>query len=90
MKNNLSWVKAIAFGVCVIFAAIVMVALASPAESQGRSAGFMVAGSGGQFVWRVNTVTGQVSYCARRDNSLDQGYIAQRPPYCSAQTAPMP
>lgn len=89
MKSNLSWVKAVAFGICVVFAAIVVAAVATPAESQGRSAGFMVASNGNQFAWRVNTVTGQVSYCVRRDNSLDEAYIGQRPPFCSAQSAPV-
>lgn len=86
---NIQGPKVFAALCVVVAAAIVVFAVARPAESQGRSAGYMVASDGGQFVWRVNTVTGQVSYCVRRDNSLDEGYIAQRPPFCSAQTAPV-
>lgn len=69
----------------VLAAALVFVSL-QPAESQSRGAGYMIAGDGGQFIWRVNTSTGQVSYCVRKDNSLDERFIANRPPYCSAST----
>ncbi len=58
----------------------------NPAESQRASAGYMVASDGGQFVWRVNTSTGELSYCVRRDNSTDKQFIATRPPFCSAST----
>lgn len=82
----MNWQKAFIFG-CSILAVAVVVAAYSPVQSQGRGSGFMIASSGGQFVWRVNTSTGQVSYCLRKDNSVDPGFIAKRSPICSAQTA---
>ncbi len=81
----MSWPRAFFFSVCVLSVAIIVGAL-SPVVAQQRGGGFMVASDGRAFVWRVNTVTGAVSYCVRRDDSLDQQFIATRPPYCSAQT----
>ena len=71
----------------VLAVALVFVSV-NKAESQSRGAGYMIASDGGQFVWRVNTTTGQVSYCIRKDDSLDARFIAGRPPYCSASTTP--
>lgn len=79
--------KAFVMGCCVIAVAILIASFSSPATSQGRG-GFMVASDGGQFAWRVNTGTGEVSYCVRRDNSLDERFIQSRPPFCSQQSAP--
>lgn len=79
------------FGSAVLLTLAIVFASLTPAESQQRRAdGYMIASSGtsGQFVWRVNTTTGAVSYCIRRDNSTDQAFIAKRPPYCSASTPP--
>ncbi len=74
-------------GLCIVASALIIAgSLTPPAVGQGRSAGYMIASNGNQFAWRVNTVSGQVSYCVRRDNSLDEAYIAGRPPYCSAQS----
>ncbi len=83
---KLNWPKAFLLSAMVLCLALTIGSFAKPAVSQGRSAGYMVASDGGQFVWRVNTVTGEVSYCARRDNSLDAGYLASRPPFCSGQS----
>jgi len=83
---TLNWQKTIVISTIVLAVAIVTASF-SPATSQGRGSSFMLAGDGGQFVWRVNVGTGAVSYCVRRDNSTDDSYIAKRPPYCSAQTA---
>lgn len=79
------------FGSAVVLSLAILFAAYSPAESQqGRADGYMIASSGttGQFVWRVNTTTGAVSYCVRRDNSTDESFIASRPPYCSAGSPP--
>ncbi|MEM6781784.1 MAG: hypothetical protein AAF569_07970 [Pseudomonadota bacterium] len=79
------------FGSALILAFAIILASINPAESQRRADGYMIAASGqnGQFIWRVNTTTGAVSYCVRRDNSLDAVFIARRPPYCSASSPPM-
>jgi hypothetical protein len=73
----------------MILAFAIIVSSFSPAESQGRGSSFMLAGDGGQFVWRVNVGTGAVSYCVRRDSSTDEAFIAKRPPFCSAQSNPV-
>ena len=85
--KNLNWQKTLIV-MSLILGISIVVASFSPAISQGRPSGYMIAGDGGQFVWRVNTSTGAVSYCVRRDNSVDEKFIAKRPPFCSAQTAP--
>ena len=77
--------KAFVIGCAVIAVAILIASFSSPATSQGRG-GYMVASDGRSFVWRVNTSTGEVSYCARRDDSLDASYMQSRPPFCSAQS----
>ena len=77
-------------GSTLILSLAIVFASFQPAESQQRRPdGFMIAsdGSNGQFVWRVNTSTGAVSYCVRRDNSIDETFIRKRAPYCSASTA---
>jgi hypothetical protein len=84
---QLSWSKSILISSIVIAVAIVA-AVYSPATSQNRGSSYMVASDGGQFVWRVNVGTGAVSYCVRRDNSTDESFIANRPPFCSAETKP--
>lgn len=85
--KKLDWKKTLI--ICsVILGTAIVAASFSPATSQSRGSSFMLAGDGGQFVWRVNVGTGAVSYCVRRDNSTDEAFIARRPPYCSASTAP--
>lgn len=79
MKN---WPTAL-FASAVVIAAAIVFAASSPAISQQRGAGFMVASDGRTFVWRVNTVTGAVSYCVRRSDSSDPSYLSQNPPVCS-------
>ena len=86
--KKLSWQKTILISSVILACAIIFASL-TPATSQGRGSSFMIASDGGQFVWRVNVATGAVSYCVRRDNSTDERFIAQRPPYCSEQTAPV-
>lgn len=84
---TLNWPKSFLISSVIIAVALVVTSF-SPAESQNRGSSYMLAGDGGQFVWRVNVVTGAVSYCVRRDNSTDETFIAKRPPFCSAFTAP--
>lgn len=84
---KLNWPKAFVISSIVIAVAIIAASF-TPATSQGRGASYMLASDGGQFVWRVNVVTGSVSYCIRRDNSTDEKFIATRPPFCSASTGP--
>lgn len=83
---TLNWQKTILIS-SIILAIAIVTASFSPATSQGRGSSFMIASSGGQFVWRVNVATGAVSYCIRRDDSTDEKFIAKRPPFCSAQSA---
>jgi hypothetical protein len=83
---TLNWQKTILIS-SIILAIAIVTASFSPATSQGRGSSFMIASSGGQFVWRVNVATGAISYCLRRDDSTDQKYIAKRAPFCSAQSA---
>ncbi len=78
---------ALVFSATMIASAIVFASL-NTAESQSRGAGFMVASAGSQYVWRVNTTTGAVSYCARRDNSVDPAIVSNRSPYCSPNSGP--
>jgi hypothetical protein len=80
--------KAFIIGCFVLTIGLIIASFSSPATSQGRG-GYMIASDGGQFVWRVNTSTGEISYCIRRDSSLDPRFIASRPPSCSAQTQPV-
>lgn len=86
MKKT-SWPLAFVFSATMIASAIVFAAL-NTAESQQRASGFMVASAGAQYVWRVNTSTGAVSYCARRDGSVDPAIVTNRAPYCSPSTGP--
>ncbi len=73
------------FAGCLVLAAAIVAASFSPVYSQQRRAdGFMIASDGTQFVWRVNTTTGEISYCFRRDNSTDEKLIGNRAPICSA------
>jgi hypothetical protein len=85
---KLNWQKTLVICSMILGVAIIAASF-SPATSQGRGSSFMIASDGGQFAWRVNVATGQVSYCVRRDNSLDEGLLERRPPYCSAQSAPV-
>ena len=78
------------FASSLVLALAIVFAVANPAESQRSPSGYMVAGDGtSQFVWRVNTVNGSLSYCVRKDNSTDQKFIIRRAPYCSAATSPV-
>lgn len=77
-----AWPTALVVSAMLIAAAIVFAA-ASPAISQQRGAGFMMASGSAAYAWRVNTVTGAVSYCVRRSDSSDPAYIASNPPVCS-------
>lgn len=83
----MTWPQAFFYSVCVLAIAIIVGSLSPVIAQQARSGGYMVASDGRAFVWRVNTTTGSVSYCVRRDDSLDQQFISQRAPYCSASTA---
>ena len=85
---KLNWQKTILASAIILGTSIVAASF-SPATSQGRGSSYMIASSGGQFVWRVNVATGAVSYCVRRDDSTDQKFIGKRSPFCSAQSAPV-
>jgi hypothetical protein len=86
---KLGWQKTFLIG-SVILASAIFFASLTPATSQSRGSSYMVAGNGDSlFVWRVNVATGAVSYCVRRDNSTDPRFIAERPPYCSAESPPV-
>jgi len=80
------WPTALFASALVIASAIVFAAM-SPAVSQQRGAGFMMASGTASYGWRINTVTGAVSYCLRRSDSSDPQYIATTPPVCSGWTA---
>lgn len=82
MKN---WPTAL-FASATILAAAILFAAISPAISQQRGASFMMAAGSGSYSWRINTVTGSISYCLRRTDSSDPVYISQNPPICSAWT----
>lgn len=84
----MSWPTAFVAG-CVIIASAILMASFSPANSQPGSASFAITGGTGPFVWRLNTVTGAMSYCARRSDSTDPGYLADTAPNCSAFGAPV-
>ncbi len=75
--------------VAVVSAVIGMFVVSSPAISQQRGAGFMMASGSSAYAWRVNTVSGAVSYCVRRSDSSDPAYIASNPPVCSAWSPPV-
>lgn len=82
MKN---WPTAF-FASVLVLASVGLFAMFSPAESQQRGAGFMMASGSAAYAWRINTVTGSVSYCVRRSDSSDPAYISENPPICSAWT----
>ncbi len=84
----MKWPTALFASACVI-AVSVLVAAFTPAISQQRGAGFMVASGSSNFAWRVNTVTGAVSYCVRRSDSTDPAYIQDNPPACSGFSPPV-
>jgi hypothetical protein len=86
--NNWTWQKTFFTSAVIIAVSIVAVSF-SPATSQSRGSSYMIASDGGQFVWRVNVATGAVSYCVRRDDSTDERFISERPPFCSAETSPV-
>jgi hypothetical protein len=74
------------FASALVIAVAIVFAAATPAVSQQRGAGFMMASGSNAYAWRVNTVTGSVSYCVRRSDSIDPAYIAANPPSCSGWT----
>lgn len=83
-----SWPTALFASAFVIALAIVFASV-SPATSQQRGAGFMMAAGTADIAWKVNTVTGATSYCIRRNNSSDPQYVAANPPVCSAWSPPV-
>lgn len=77
------------FGSALVLAIAILVAAFSPAESQRRADGFMVASDGRAFAWRVNTTTGAISYCTRRSDSNDPSFVSEQTPTCSRFTPPI-
>ena len=86
--KTLSW-KHITLISSIVLAIAIIAASWTPAVSQSRGSSYMIASDGGQFMWRVNVATGAVSYCLRRDNSTDAQFVANRPPFCSAESKPV-
>lgn len=84
----MKWPAALFASALVIASALVFAAL-TPAVSQGRGAGFMMASGSAAYAWRVNTTTGAVSYCVRRSDSSDPQYITNNPPVCSGWSPPV-
>ncbi|HEY8963317.1 MAG TPA: hypothetical protein VIN59_02515 [Alphaproteobacteria bacterium] len=82
-----SWPTAL-FASAIVIAMAIVFAAYSPAISQQRGAGFMMAAGTSDIAWKVNTVTGASSFCIRRNNSVDPEYIANNPPVCSAWSPP--
>lgn len=80
----MTYPKAILFSAIILAAALIFAALTPLSSQMAPGGAYMIAGNSGQFVWRLNTQTGAVSYCVRRDNSLDPGLLERRAPYCSA------
>ncbi|NBX67280.1 MAG: hypothetical protein EBQ96_09835 [Proteobacteria bacterium] len=80
-----SWPSAL-FASALVLAIAIVFASFNTAESQSRGAGFMMASGAAAFGWRINTSTGAVSYCLRRSDSTDPGYLAENPPVCSGWT----
>lgn len=78
------WSKTIVFCVAMICLTILATSL-SPAlsQQQQRKSGFMIATGSTTFAWRVNTFTGSVSFCARRNSSNDPSLVQRSEPYCS-------
>lgn len=82
---NMHWPQAFFYSVCVLAIAIIVGSLSPVIAQQARSGGYMVASDGRSFVWRVNTVTGTLSYCIRRSDSLDPNGLST--PFCSPVAA---
>lgn len=76
------------FGSALIIALAIVVAAVTPAESQRRADGFMVASDGRAYVWRVNTTTGAISYCTRESDTVSGGFVTSQTPVCSRFSAP--
>mgnify|MGYP006430065023 CR=1 FL=1 len=75
-----------------LFAGLLMIALAilghaminpGQAQREPNPGYFLIASDGDAFVWRVNTATGEVSYCARNSDSLSEASLNSRQPFCS-------
>jgi len=81
------WPVALVVSAALIAGAVVFAG--APAISQQRGAGFMMASGSSAYAWRVNTVTGAVSYCVRRSDSSDPAYIENNPPVCSGWSPPV-
>lgn len=79
----MSFPQAIFMSAFVLAIAIVMASYA-PVVAQGGRAGYMVASDGRQFVWRVNTVDGSLTYCARFDSNTNESNVERAQPYCSS------
>lgn len=83
----MTYPKAIFFSAIVIALAIAFASI-SPVKSQMGGGAFTIASDGTNFVWRVDGSTGAVSYCVRRDSSLDPVVVGRSQPYCSTPSAP--
>lgn len=72
------------FGGLALIAAALLVGQLSPVMGQMAGAGgYAIASDGRAIVWRVNTGTGAVSYCARRADNTDTATLSRQQPSCS-------
>ncbi len=76
------------FGGLALIAAALLVGQLSPVMGQMGGGGYAIASDGRAIVWRVNTVNGAVSYCARRSDNTDAPSIARQQPSCSLWSMP--
>lgn len=72
----------------LVMAIAIITSSYAPVEAQARRAGYMVASDGRQFVWRVNTSDGTLTYCSRFNNSASQAAVERDKPFCSSPAAP--
>lgn len=78
------------FGGLALVAAVLLIGQLSPVMGQagGGGDGYAIASDGRSLVWRVNTRTGAVSYCARRSDNTDAATLARQQPSCSQWSPP--
>ena len=85
----MNWSKTIIVALSVIIGAFVIAGTKPALTQAGGGDSYMIASDGGNFAWRINRATGAVSYCIRKDSSLDEVYVSRIAPFCSAESAGM-
>lgn len=71
------------FGGLALIAAAILVGQFSPVMGQMGGGGYAIASDGRSIVWRINTGTGEVSYCGRRSDNTDAPSLSRSQPTCS-------